>query len=163
MPELVLSLGSNIDAARNIRLAVAELRLRFGDAVCSSVYQSSAVGFQGDDFLNLVAVFECEDSLQDICLTIKQIEAGLGRTRSLSKFSPRTIDIDVLLYGEQSGEDCGIQLPRDEITRHAFVLRPLAEILPEQIHPQTEQSFAGMWNAFEDSSQRLEAIDFDWA
>ena len=162
MPELVLSLGSNIDAAQNIRLAVHQLELRFGEGVRSSVFQSAAVGFEGEDFLNLVAVFECEDSLNNICTTIKQIETGLGRTRNSKGFSPRPINIDVLLFGEQSGDDRGIKLPRDEITRYAFVLQPLAELLPDKTHPITKQSYSAMWNCFEDKSQRLEAIKFDW-
>ena len=162
MSQLVLSLGSNIDAANNIRLAVRQLELHFGEAVCSSVYQSSAVGFEGEDFLNLVGVFESGDSLNNICTAIKLIETGLGRTRSSKGFSPRLIYIDVLLFGEQHGEDCGIQLPRDEITHYAFVLQPLAELLPDQVHPQTGQSFSNMWDAFEDADQKLKIIDFAW-
>ena len=79
---------------------------------------------------------------------------------------PRTIDLDILTYsdedGEHTGSDCGIVLPRPEITRNAFVLRPLAELLPEQIHRGTGVSFSQLWAGFDKTSQRLWPVLFDW-
>jgi 2-amino-4-hydroxy-6-hydroxymethyldihydropteridine diphosphokinase len=163
VPELVFSLGSNVDAHRHIRLAVARLRAEFGALQCSSVYQSSAVGFQGEDFLNLVTLASSNLSLDAILKTVKKIEEEFGRERGVPRFSPRTIDIDVLLFGIQDGKDCAIDLPRDEITKHAFVLQPLAELLPDNVHPQTGSSYSAMWEEFDDPSQELAVIEFDWS
>ena len=161
MPLLTLSLGSNIDADANIRKAVAELRTRFPGLRCSAVYESESVGFEGDNFLNLVTVAETEKPLPDLLREIKAIEAALGRDRSQPKFSSRCIDIDVLTYGELSGEHAGILLPR-EILEHAFVLQPLAEILPDMKHPSTGQTMTAHWVAFDKTGQQLWHRDFDW-
>lgn len=162
MPLLSLSLGSNIDADANIRKAVAELRARFPGLRCSTVYESESVGFEGDNFLNLVTVAETEKSLPDLLREIKAIEDALGRDRSQPKFSSRCIDIDVLTYGELSGKHAGILLPRGEILEHAFVLQPLVEILPDMEHPLTGQTMAAHWDAFDKTGQQLWRRDFDW-
>ena len=93
----------------------------------------------------------------------KVLEEEFGRERGVPRFSPRTIDIDVLLFGIQDGKDCAIDLPRDEITKHAFVLQPLAELLPDNVHPQTGSSYSAMWEEFDDPSQELAVIEFDWS
>jgi len=163
MPTLTLSIGSNIDATKNLRLANAALLVEFGNICCSTVYESEPVGFEGDNFLNLVAAIETNLPLTDIAVTLKHIEDLLGRDRNQPKFSGRTMDIDVLTFGDAVGGDCGMHLPRDEITRNAFVLRPLAELLPDQIHGPTGKTFGQLWNAFDQSRQKLWPIDFDWA
>ena len=104
MPLLTLSLGSNIDAESNIRQAVSALRAQYPGLRCSSVYESEAVGFEGDNFLNLVAIVETDESLQDIQAWIKALEDAQGRDRSQAKFSSRSIDIDILTFGELCGE-----------------------------------------------------------
>ena len=162
MPLLTLSLGSNIDANANIRKAVAELRNRLPGLRCSAVYESESVGFEGDNFLNLVTVAATEKPLPDLLREIKAIEDALGRDRSQPKFSSRCIDIDVLTYGELSGEHAGILLPRGEILEHAFVLQPLAEILPDMKHPSTGQTMSVHWDAFDKTGQQLWRRDFDW-
>jgi len=163
MPALTLSIGSNIEATKNLRLAYAALLATFGNIRCSTVYESEPVGFEGDNFLNLVVVIETDLPLPDIAATLKHIEDQLGRDRDQPKFSGRTMDIDVLTFGDAEGGDCGMHLPRDEITRNAFVLLPLAELLPDQIHGPTGKSFSQLWNAFDQSRQKLWPIAFDWA
>lgn len=162
MPTLALSIGSNINAANNLRRAHTALLAAFGNIRCSTVFESVAVGFVGDNFLNLVALIETELPLSDITTRLKHIEDVLGRDRSQPKFSGRTMDIDVLIYGAVTGDECGIRLPREEISRNAFVLRPLAEMLPETLHTQTGKSFGQMWQEFDKSRQELWPIEFDW-
>ncbi len=162
MPALSLSIGSNVDAANNIRQAVKALRNEFNNILCSTVYESEAVGFDGDNFLNLVAVIDTDKQLSAILKFVKQLEDRLGRDRAQPKFSDRRMDIDILTYGEETGAESGIVLPRSEITKNAFVLLPLSEMLPEQINAETGVSNAQMWQDYDKSQQKLWPVDFDW-
>ncbi|MDA1369839.1 MAG: 2-amino-4-hydroxy-6-hydroxymethyldihydropteridine diphosphokinase [Proteobacteria bacterium] len=162
MPLLSLSLGSNIDPAENIRRAARALQQEFGEITCSAVFESEAIGFDGDNFLNLVVITETQVDLQPIVLFLKQLEDQLGRDRTQPRFSGRPIDIDILSFGDETGHDCGIELPRAEITRNAFVLKPLAELLPDVVHKETGRTHAALWEAFDKAGQRLWRVDFDW-
>ncbi|NQV70117.1 MAG: 2-amino-4-hydroxy-6-hydroxymethyldihydropteridine diphosphokinase [Pseudohongiella sp.] len=162
MTLLALSIGSNINAAKNIRAAIDALRLEFVAVACSRVYESEAIGFEGDNFLNLVVLIDTEKELADIVSFLKQLEDGLGRDRSQQKFSGRPIDVDILIYGQETGRSCGIKLPRGEITENAFVLQPLAEVLPNQRHPGTGLLYSQLWQGYDKSTQKLWPIAFDW-
>lgn len=162
MTILALSIGSNINAAQNIRAAMQALRLEFGNIACSSVFESEAIGFEGDNFLNFVALIDTGKKLKEIALYLKQLEDKLGRDRSQVKFSGRPIDIDILIYGDETGSEQGIALPRPEITHNAFVLQPLAEVLPDQIHCLSGVSYAQLWNDYDKTLQKLWPIDFIW-
>lgn len=163
MPTLSLSIGSNIEPAINIRKVLNLLEQEFGSVSLSKVYESEAVGFDGDNFMNLVVIAEVKKSLQEISLRLKDIEDQLGRDRKQPKFSGRKMDIDILTYGEESGVECGLSLPREEITRNAFVLLPLAEMLPDNLHKQSGKTYAELWQGFDKSSQKIWAIDFQWS
>lgn len=163
MPTLALSIGSNINAAVNLRSAYSALLNEFGNIRCSTVYESEAVGFTGDNFLNLVALVKTDLPLEKIVISLKHIEDVLGRDRQQPKFSGRTMDIDVLIFGGTTGRECGMELPREEIGHNAFVLRPLAELLPAHIHKESGKSFAQMWQEFDKSRQKLWPVKFDWS
>ncbi|HAG70937.1 MAG TPA: 2-amino-4-hydroxy-6-hydroxymethyldihydropteridine diphosphokinase [Gammaproteobacteria bacterium] len=162
MPTLSLSIGSNIEPVTHIRQVLNLLAQEFGSISLSKVYESEAVGFDGDNFMNLVVIAEVETSLQEISLRLKNIEDQLGRDRQQPKFSGRTMDIDILTYGDESGVECGLSLPREEITRNAFALLPLAEMLPDIVHQQSGKTYAELWQGFDKSSQKLWPIDFQW-
>ncbi len=162
MAVLALSIGSNIDAARNIRAAVKLLRAEFGPLRLSTVYESEAVGFDGENFLNLAAVAHCELGLAEVLDVLKRLENQLGRDRAQPKFSGRTMDVDILFYGDASGEECGLTLPRGEITDNAFVLLPLSELLPDAVHQPTQLSYAQLWQRYDKSRQKLWAVDFEF-
>ncbi len=137
-----VGIGSNIERERHIRAAVAGLRERFGELDLSRVYQSRAVGFDGDDFYNMVAGFEARDDVHQVAVALQQIEDANGRRRDGPRFSSRTLDIDLLLYDDLIINDGQLQLPRDEILQNSFVLLPLAEIAPRRIHPVTGKALA---------------------
>lgn len=162
MTTLALSIGSNIDAESNIRAALIALNQEFDGLRLSATYESEAVGFDGDNFLNLVVLVETEKGLDEVAAFLKQVEDQLGRDRRQAKFSGRTMDIDILLYGEASGIRCGIELPRPEVTENAFVLQPLAELLPDVVHPATGMTYQELWQGYDKSRQLLWAIDTDW-
>jgi 2-amino-4-hydroxy-6-hydroxymethyldihydropteridine diphosphokinase len=155
MPRCWLSIGSNQDREASIRGAVAALGEAFGDLVLSAVYESSAVGFVGEPFLNLVAGIDTDLSVAEIDATLRRIEDAHGRVRGPNKFAPRTLDIDLLTYGDLVGNLDGRELPRDEIFLYAFVLGPLAEVAPDAVCPGTGRTFADLWDAFDRPSQPL--------
>tara|TARA_B100001029_G_C14988613_1_gene410618 strand:+ start:608 stop:988 length:381 start_codon:yes stop_codon:yes gene_type:complete len=123
------------------------------------VYESEAVGFKGDNFLNMVASVECKISLEAAQNYLKVLEDRMGRNRDMPRFSDRTIDIDILLYGESTGEECGLSLPRSEILSSAFVLCPLAELHPHLKYFPLNLSFEELWSNFDKTEQKLWAID----
>ena len=162
-----VGIGSNIEQEKYIRLSAQYLKERFGgdcQLTLSPVYKTRAVGFDGDDFFNLVASFYTDLSPIDVEENLKAIELENGRKRDQDKFSARTLDIDLLLYDDAIIQSDGISVPRDEIQKYAFVLSPLADLAPELIHPQTQKSMADMWQSMRQKtdSQALEKIDFTW-
>jgi 2-amino-4-hydroxy-6-hydroxymethyldihydropteridine diphosphokinase len=161
MTILTLSLGSNTEAAHNIRKAVANLRQHFGELLCSSVYESEAVGFSGNNFINLVVILETGEELAEVILTLKHLEDSQGRVRTDPKFSGRTLDIDILTFGNEQGLVAGIELPRSEITKNAYVLCPLAEVAESNIDPASGETYGALWQAYA-ADQKLWRIDFDW-
>jgi len=163
LSQVTLSLGSNIDAENNLRKAIAVLRAQYSSLELSSVYESESVGFDGDNFLNLVAVLETERSLTETKQFLKSLEDEQGRDRSSPRFSGRTLDIDILTWDDSVGEIEGVSLPRDEIVKNAFVLQPLAELLPQQTHPVLKQTFEKLWAEYDKNKQKLWPIPFSWA
>ena len=155
MPRVWLSLGSNVDRERNIRAAVAQLSDIFGELVISPVYESEAVGFEGSPFFNLVAGIETQLDVDEIVSRLHAIEKRQGRVRGESRFTSRTLDIDMLTYGSEIIAQGKTKLPRDEITHYAFVLRPLADVAGGEIHPITQCTYQELWVGFSDESQSL--------
>jgi 2-amino-4-hydroxy-6-hydroxymethyldihydropteridine diphosphokinase len=148
MVRVWVSVGSNIDRERHVRAALRALRERFGRLQLSPIYESPAEGFHGDPFYNLVVGFDTDVPPERLHALLREIEGANGRTRGSEKFSARTLDIDALTYGDQVTDAGGKHLPRDEITRYAFVLKPLADVAGDQIHPELRHSFAHLWNEF---------------
>ena len=95
MARVFLGLGSNIEAEENLRSAVNTLRELYSDLVTSAVYESEAVGFQGDNFLNMVVAFTAEESAEVISELMDEIEDAHGRRRNLDRMMARTLDIDM--------------------------------------------------------------------
>lgn len=162
MARVFVSIGSNIDRYQHITAALDELDQQFSGLLISPVYQSESVGFEGDDFLNLVAAFDCEKTVGELLAWLREVEDNNGRRRDGPKFSSRTLDIDILTYDEVAGEVDGIELPREEIITNAFVLRPLADIAPDVLHPGLHCSYQSLWNGFDKTRQKLWPVDFSW-
>lgn len=162
MPRVFVGIGSNIDRERSIRAGVTDLRKRFGDVQLSSVYESDAVGFDGDAFYNLVAAFDTEDTIEQVVAELARIEDQHGRVRNGERFTARTLDLDLLLYGDAIITTEKYHVPRDEIPRYAFVLWPLAEMAPEGVHPQIGETYATLWKKFDNRNQALRPIPFEW-
>lgn len=162
MTKIYISLGSNINRGENTREGVRALRERFGELELSSVYESEAVGFEGDAFYNMVIACDVAEDVHAVNKMLADIEDANGRDRSGPRFSSRTLDLDLLLYDDLVIDEKGLSLPRDEILKNAFVLWPLAEIAPDLIHPLASQTYDDLWNAFDKSKEKLGPIDFDF-
>jgi len=151
MGRAYLSLGSNMDAEHNLRSALAALRERFGDIAASTVYRFPAVGFDGADFLNAAAAIDSDLDPHALNDWLHALEDAHGRDRSGPRFGDRPLDIDIVFYDALVLEGPGhLKLPRDEL-RHAFVLRPLAEIAPDFVDPCSGRTLAALWA---DSAER---------
>jgi 2-amino-4-hydroxy-6-hydroxymethyldihydropteridine diphosphokinase len=155
-------LGSNIEREQHICAALDALSDAFGELEISTVFESVAVGFEGDSFYNLVVGIQAAQSVGEITKILKHIEDCNGRDRSAPKFGPRSLDIDILTVDDLVGEIDGIRLPRNEVLKNAFVLQPLAELAPQMLHPETHQTMAEHWLAFDKQSQKLWPVDFHW-
>ena len=145
MSRAYLSLGSNLEPEKHLRAALAELRAKFGAIVVSPVYRCKAVGFDGPDFLNLAVAIDTDLSPQALNDWLHALEDRHGRRRDVPRFSSRTLDVDIVLYDDlvMTGED-HLELPRPEL-RHAFVLKPLADIAPQAVHPLSRKAMAQLW------------------
>ena len=141
-----VSAGSNIDPRANLEVACAALKERYGELELSPLYQSPAAGFSGPDFLNLVAGFRTEEAPSELIERLAELETNAGRDRSGGKFASRTLDLDLLLYGDRI--DAALKLPHPDIERYAFVLKPLADLAPDLRHPVTGVAFSEHWECF---------------
>ena len=159
--QVFLSLGSNIDREHNIRSGLNALARVFAPLAISPVYESEAVGFDGDAFYNLVVGLQTTLSVGELTACLKGIEKDHGRVRGEKKFSSRTLDIDILTYDDRVGEVDGVQLPRDEILKHAFVLKPLVDLAPDALHPETNTSYQALLKAADFSGQNLWVVPFE--
>lgn len=162
MARVYLSLGSNIEQQRYLTAALDALSDQFGELLISSVYESVSVGFDGDNFYNLVVGLDTELSVGNLSANLKALEDQHGRRRDCPRFSSRTLDIDILTYDERTGCVEGILLPRQEILENAFVLLPLAELVPEERHPVVGLSYIDLWQDYDQASQSLWPVDFSW-
>lgn len=162
MTRVYLSLGSNIDRDHHISAALDALADRFGELQLSRVYESEAVGFEGDCFYNLIVGIDTELGVGALTTALRAIEDGNGRRRDGPRFGARTLDIDILAHGQSVGIIEGTPLPRPEILAHAFVLRPLADIAADDEHPVTHQTYGQLWANFDPTGPQLWPIDFTW-
>jgi len=163
MTQVLLGVGSNSERHKNITAGLRALQHLLRNVSMSAVYESKSVGFNGSNFFNLVVMAETQLSVAELFCALKKIEDANGRIRTSSKYSPRSLDIDILTYGDFVGVIDGVELPRAEITENAFVLLPLSELVPNLRHPQLQKTYTELWAAYDKNSQALWEIDFTLA
>ena len=162
MAGIYLSLGSNDSPDVNLAIAIRELEARYGELKRSAVYQGAAVGFDGADFLNLVVCLQSNQTPLDICHEIELIHNVAGRVREDNKWGSRSLDIDLLLYDDLVRDERPVRVPRDDILCYSFVLRPIAELAPNLVHPVTGNTVLEHWLNFDDKNQPLERVNVNW-
>ena len=142
-----ISIGSNLgDKLKNIEKAIELIHLRIAVIQSiSSIYKTEAVGFKGDDFLNVCISIFSNDLPTDIMQTLLDIESDLGRLRNnKNKIESRTIDIDILLVEDLILNTALLQVPHPKMHERKFVLTPLLEIDPKINHPIRKESISDM-------------------
>ena len=159
MSVVYLGLGSNIDARNNISSGIDALRQAFGRVECSPVYQTAAFGFQGDDFINLAARVETDMSPLELKIFLTGLEDQHGRNRQSPRFSDRTLDIDTLLYDDLYLLSPTLNIPRSEILEAAHVLKPLADLAPDLLHPAARKTMIELWNEYSGQDTNLVLVD----
>ncbi|RUO19994.1 2-amino-4-hydroxy-6-hydroxymethyldihydropteridine diphosphokinase [Aliidiomarina iranensis] len=164
-----IGIGSNINREENIRGAIRALAEQYPRLQVSPVYESEALGFTGPPFYNLVVSFYSAQTLLQVQQCCKTIEENFGRPAETEKYSSRTLDLDILLYGDrvQTGAENGEpDLPRTEVLTSAFVLKPLADLHPLHHHPIEQQNYLELWKQFLHSDvgqqQSLTVVSFRW-
>jgi 2-amino-4-hydroxy-6-hydroxymethyldihydropteridine diphosphokinase len=162
MALVYLGIGSNIERERYVTAGLDALQGLFQELQLSSVYDSAAVGFEGQPFLNLVAEVQTDFTVAQLATRLRHIEFEHGRPVNATRFSARQLDIDILTYDDAVGVLDGVTLPRDEILENAFVLCPLAELVPNALHPVVKRSYRALWAAYDESVQPLRKVDFMW-
>jgi 2-amino-4-hydroxy-6-hydroxymethyldihydropteridine diphosphokinase len=150
-----ISVGSNQEPRVHVLKALDELETAFGKIDQSPVYESVAVGFTGDNFLNLVVGFDTSMAIEQVANVLDRIEQSCGRVRGGERFSSRTMDLDLLLFGDFVRHDEVWDIPRREIEQYAFVLKPLVDIAAEEVHPELGKTFSRLWKEGEFSGQGL--------
>lgn len=158
MPEIFVGVGSNTEPEIHLARGIALLRERFSELELSPVYRNAAVGFSGQDFYNLVLAFASDAGPLQLAEELRLIEDRCGRDRSLPRMGPRTLDLDLLLYGDAQIRLPGLELPRHEILQRSYILKPMADLRPQFLYPGTVTSFAELWHRFDRSGHPLHKV-----
>jgi 2-amino-4-hydroxy-6-hydroxymethyldihydropteridine diphosphokinase len=159
MPAVYVAAGSNVEPEHHLALATELLRREFPDVRFSPWYRNRAVGFEGADFINLVAVFTTALSTEDLLSRLYAIEVACGRPREAPRWAPRSMDLDVLLYGDLILDEPRLKLPRPDLLKRAFMLGPLAALAPELVHPTEKLTIGELWQRFDRAAHVLVEIE----
>ncbi|NMP32121.1 2-amino-4-hydroxy-6-hydroxymethyldihydropteridine diphosphokinase [Thalassotalea sp. M1531] len=161
MADIYISLGSNIEREKYVNKGLWALENAFGEIAVSSLYACEAIGFEGPEFYNLVVSANTSKTLSEVAELLRDIEYDNGRSPDAYKYSPRTLDLDLLLFDDVIANEPA-QIPRDEILKNAFVLWPLAELAPKLIHPVKQKNYASLWQQFDKTSQKIAQLPLTW-
>ena len=158
--KVYVGIGSNINQGIHIRACIKALNNEFTNLELSPTYESSSMGFDGPNFYNLVAVFKTEYDVIKLKKILNAIERKNGRSLGEVKFSSRTLDIDILYYDDLVDIDKNI--PRSEIVKFDFVLRPLYDLCPAHVHPITQKTHHTMINNTTYEKMIINQIDINY-
>jgi 2-amino-4-hydroxy-6-hydroxymethyldihydropteridine diphosphokinase len=159
MPQVYIAAGSNVEPERHLAMAVRELERQFPGVRFSPWYRNRAVGFEGEDFINLVAGFRTELGVSEVLSRLHAIETLCGRPREAPRWAPRSMDLDVLLYDDLICDEPHLKLPRPDLLKRAYMLGPLAALAPEVVHPTAGESIGELWRRFDRAAHPLLEVE----
>jgi 2-amino-4-hydroxy-6-hydroxymethyldihydropteridine diphosphokinase len=157
--DVYVAAGSNVEPIANLRRALDALSRHYPTLRCSHAWRNAAVGFEGDDFVNLVIGFETDDHVRAVLQNLHEAEALCGRERHAPRWAPRAMDLDVLLYGSTVCNEPGLVLPRPDLVRRAYMLGPAAELAPDFVHPTLGVTLGELWSRFDRSAHPMQLVD----
>lgn len=161
MPRVFVGVGSNLNREENIRSGVKAMRKAFGALTVSPVYETRAVDFKGENFFNLVVAFDTVLEPAAVVRELRGIEQRFGRVPEAARFSPRTLDLDLLMYGDLCSASGDVKVPRTDMDKYAFVLWPLAEIAGALRHPVSGERIADIRSRLGHERDDLWPVEFD--
>lgn len=153
--------GSNVEPEKHLERAAAEIVHSWPDAQFSQAYRNVAVGFEGPDFINLVTGFTTAQPLDAVMARLRAIETQCGRPRYAPKWASRTMDLDVLLFGDRVEKTTEYTLPRPDLLKRPYMLGPLAEIAPHVIHPTEGRTIGELWKHFDRDGHQMSPVRLD--
>jgi len=148
MPDVYVAAGSNVDPLRNLAKAITLLKRVYPSLRVSPAYRNKAVGFEGEDFVNLVVGFTTDASIERVRDGLQLIEGECGRPRDAPKWAPRSMDLDILLYGDDVRNEPGLVLPRPDLVKRAYMLKPIVDLAPDLAHPTLHKTMRELWDSF---------------
>jgi 2-amino-4-hydroxy-6-hydroxymethyldihydropteridine diphosphokinase len=148
MTAVYVAAGSNVEPERYLSLALQRLAKVYGPIARSPAYRNKAVGFSGDDFINLVVGFHTDDAPDTVRRQLQSIEAACDRPKDAAKWAPRTMDLDILLFGDLVSNEPGLVIPRPDLVKRPYMLKPMADIAPEVRHPTLGKTMRELWEGF---------------
>jgi 2-amino-4-hydroxy-6-hydroxymethyldihydropteridine diphosphokinase len=161
MVDVYVALGSNVSPEEYLRRALIELHKQYAPLRISPAYRNRAMGFEGADFINLVVGFSTDDAPERVRERLQEIEAACDRQPNAAKWASRTMDIDILLYDNLQSTQPGLVIPRPDLVRRAYMLKPLVDIAPDLVHPTLKKSMRELWAEFDQGAHELVELE-DW-
>ena len=156
--QVFVAAGSNLEPEKNLAHACAEMLHSWPDAKFSRAYRNVAVGFEGPDFINLVVGFSTAHPVDAVIARLRAIETRCGRPRYAPKWASRTMDLDVLLFGDLVVKTDDYTLPRPDLLKRPYMLGPLAEIAPDVVHPTEHRTIGELWEHFDRNGHEMTAV-----
>ncbi|OLQ91335.1 2-amino-4-hydroxy-6-hydroxymethyldihydropteridine diphosphokinase [Vibrio ponticus] len=152
-----IGVGSNLERKKHIEAAIVELSQIGEELRISTIYECDAIGFQGEAFYNLVVEMKTTLDLTEFSRALRTIELKWGRKEDAAKFEPRTLDLDIILFGEQISAAAPM-LPRADIYQYAFVIQPLNELCPDLIVPNDGRTIAQIYQQSCHNERLIEVV-----
>jgi 2-amino-4-hydroxy-6-hydroxymethyldihydropteridine diphosphokinase len=161
MTDVYVAAGSNVEPEKYLARALRELAAAYGPLTLSPAYRNQAVGFSGDDFINFVVGFRTEDDVGSVRQQLQKIEAHCDRPPDAPKWAPRTMDLDILLFGDLVSDEPGLKIPRPDLIKRPYMLRPIADIAPDVRHPISGKTMRELWESFEGDAHSMVEVSLD--
>ena len=154
-----IGVGTNIEHKKHARAAIYELASLDVNRVVSPIYECAAVGFSSQqNFYNFVIRIDTSLGLEDLAKILRQVEIKWGRAENAQKYQDRTLDLDIVLFGDVISEQP--ELPRSDVFKYPFVIKPLFDLKPDLIIPGDGRTIADLYQMHKAACDALTPVSF---